>query len=151
MSAREFEGFGEDDLGTFGVRGWVYPLGQGETTSQNMASASVWGTDAENSESVAEFLARHAVDEDVSPAALAAAEAMDEENDIVSGEMLRQQLCRFFKNYNVGGSTIAFRGFTDHHGVFGVAKALHTRHPPRVFRAWREREVDLDAYHAVDQ
>lgn len=112
----EFEGFGEDDLDIFNVRGWVYPLGQGETTSQNMASASVWGTDAENSESVAEFLANHAVVEDMSPAAVSAAEERDEEDDVVAGGLLRQQLCRFFKNYSVGGSSIAFRGFADAHG-----------------------------------
>ena len=64
----EFVAFGEDGVDAFNLRGWIYPLGQGETTSQNMASASVWGTDAENSESVAEFLAKHAVSEDTSPA-----------------------------------------------------------------------------------
>lgn len=77
----------------------------------------MWGTDAENSESVAEFLAAHAVMEDTSPAAVAAAEERDAEMDIVAGGLLRQQLCRFFKNYSVGGSSIAFRGFTDAHGA----------------------------------
>lgn len=81
-----------------------------------MASASVWGTDAEHSESVAEFLAKHAAREDMSPAAVAAAEERDAENDVVAGGLRRQQLCRFFKNYSVGGSSIAFRGFADAHG-----------------------------------
>ena len=148
----EFVGFGEDGVDAFTFRGWIYPLGQGETTSQNMASASVWGTDAENSESVAEFMAKHAVrdDEDTSssPAAIAAAAAdererdEEENDDVVAGGLRRQQLVRFFKNYSVGGSSTAYRGFADAHGVWGVAKVLHTRQPPRVFRAWRVREED---------
>ena len=44
---------------------------------------------------------------------------------------------RFFKNYAVGGSALAFRGFADAHGVWGVATVPHTRQPPRLFRAWR--------------
>ena len=46
-------------MATFAVRGRIYAVGRGETTSQNAASASVWGTDAETSEGIAEFLARN--------------------------------------------------------------------------------------------
>ena len=78
----------------------------------------------------------------VTPAAIAAAEEQDAEQDVAAGGLLRQQLMRMFKNYSVGGSSIAFRGFVDAHGMWGVAKAMHTRQPPRVFRAWRQREED---------
>lgn len=98
--------------------------------AQNLVNCSVWGTDAELTEGVAEHLAN----------ANERLQNDDDEDDLIDSDP-PGQLVRIFRTYYEGVG-VAYRGFRDEHGVWGVANVMHRRAAPRLFRLWRDEGTE---------